>query len=174
LAPQADPHLTSIVVSNAVGLPLTMPATYIDPVATNNRVTETVKIIDSGTDPVYARFTIAVRFASELAFTADAGLSCGAAVPNVSGTGFSRVCTTSEPLASGASLNVQLTLAPSTNPLVHAMTVTGTAAKMFGTVADLTPLNNRSLLKAAITDSADLATTLSHQGGRWDHPVGLG
>ena len=189
LAPQADPLLTSIAVSNAVSLPVTMPTTYSDPVTTNNKISHTVKVIDTadlsasfsgassvgrtgtyvadgtmtnnGTDPVYAKFTIAVGYASEAGFTADVGLTCTGPIASAAGTGFSRVCTSTVPLASGASLHVQLQLAPSADPKKYGLTVSGTSAKATGNVTDPNTLNNKSVLKVAITDSADLVTLIS-------------
>jgi hypothetical protein len=189
LAPQADPLLTSIAISNAVSLPVTSPTIYSDPVTNNNKISHTVKIFDTadlsasftggssvgrtgtyvadgtitnnGTDPVYAKFTIAVGYASEAGFTADVGLTCTGPIANVAGTGFSRVCTTTAPLASGASLHVQLQLAPSADPKKYGLTVSGTAARAKGNVTDPNTLNNKSALKVAITDSVDLSTTLT-------------
>jgi hypothetical protein len=189
LAPQANLHLTSITVRNAVSLPLTTPASYSDPVVANNSASKTIKVIDNfdlqvasaggvtigrtgtyvsdatltntGTDAVFAKFTVTVTNAAEAAFLPDAAFTCAAAKPNAAGTGFSRVCTTTAPLAPATPLLVHLELTPNTSPLVHGLTVTFAGAKLFGNTVDPTPLDNKSLLKVAIADSADLATTLS-------------
>jgi len=193
LTPKTDPHLTSIRVTDVVSFPVTMPVSNIDSVSTNNKVVKTLKVIDTtdlsstltgatsvgrtGTyvatatlsnlsgDPVYAKFTISVNDASEVSFTAAAGLSCAAPVPNGAGTGYSRLCTTTAPLASGASLSAQLTLAPTSSVSIHAMTISASAAKLSGNVVDPVTTNNKSSLKPAITDSVDLATGITAASG---------
>ena len=76
-------------------------------------------------------------YATETGFTADAGLSCTGPVPNAAGTGYTRVCTTTAPLASGASL-----ARPAHADAEHRrrrstrLTVTGIAAKASGNVTD--------------------------------------
>jgi hypothetical protein len=185
LTPQADPHLTTIAVSNTAS----MPTTYADTLSTNNRVSRTVKVLDAfdlaasssglstvgragtygadgsitnaGADPVYARFTVVVANATEALFTPDPGFACLDNKPNLAGTGFTRACTTTSPLTSGSSLPLHLEVTPNSNYKIHGLTVSFTAAKMFGTITDPTPLGNRSTLKVAITDSADLDTSLS-------------
>jgi hypothetical protein len=189
LHPLPLPPVTSLItVSAAVSLPVTVPATYSDPVSSNNKVTHVVKVVDRadlsasftggpsvgrtgnavvtgtitnlGLDPVFAKFTIIVAKAAELSVAPDSGLTCGAPVANAAGTGFSQACTTSAPLAPGGSLHVQLTLAPSANPAVHGLTVTGAVVGVGGTIADAVAANNKSVLPVAIIDSANLAATL--------------
>lgn len=185
IAPLADPHLISVPVRGTVSFPV---VGYTDPVLANNRASKTVKILEvaelaaavtgSGTvsrdgltvadatisnlggNPVYARLTIVIANGSEVVSTAGDGL-CSGGRPNTAGTGFSRICTTSSPLASGSTLPVQLVLQPSSDPSAHAMTVTGSAAKASGNVTDPVSTDNRSALKVLITDSADLATTIT-------------
>jgi len=174
------PVLSLIAVKNVVSLPVTVPSTYLDPVKTNNTVAKKVKVYDrddlvatfsgapsvlrsgqyvasgsitnNGPDPVFGKFTITVANALEASggFTADAGLSCAAPVVNGAGTGFSRVCTTVAPLASGGSLSVQLTLVPNPTLTVHTFTVTAAAASVGGYVVDANPLNNKQVLRVAI------------------------
>ena len=186
IAPLADPRLVSVPVRGTVSFPV---VGYADPVLTNNQSAKTVKILDTadlavvvsgsgtvsrdtytvadaiisnqGGNPVYARLTIAIANGSEAVFTAESGLDCSVAHSNVAGTGFSRVCTTATPLAPGSSLAVQFYLVPSSNPSVHAMTVTGSAAKASGNVIDPVSTNNHSALKVLIADSADLTTTVA-------------
>ena len=183
------PVTSSIKVTAKVSLPVTVPATYSDPVGTNNTVTRVVKVIDTadlaasftsgpsvgrsatalvigtisnlGTDPVYAKFTVVVANASEAGIAPGLGLTCGAAVPNGAGTGFSQACTTSGPLAPGTSISVQLTLSPNASPSIHGLTVTGTVTSVGGTVVDANHVNNKAVLPVAITDSANLSAALT-------------
>jgi hypothetical protein len=162
---------------------------YVDPVGTNNRMSKSVTIQDSadlaasltgassvsrdatydadgalqnnGPDPVYAKLTLTVTSALEAGFTFSPGLSCTAAKVNLAGTGFSRVCTTTSALPSGASLPVHLTVTPTGNLKIHGLGIVGAAAKVSGAVTDVTTANNRAVVKPVITDSADLSTTLS-------------
>jgi hypothetical protein len=177
VTPVADPSIRSLSVNAAVALLDADKTTMTDPVSTNNHAkTLLVKIIDhadistsvvadgpidrtaielgtatltnDGTDPVFAKLTLVVGNGTENGFSSPPGLSCAASLPNSLNTGFRRVCTTIDPLASGASLTVSFAIDPSAT--AKTLNITSNVAKVGATVVDADLTNNKVLVPVTL------------------------
>ena len=181
-----SPMISSIAATNVVSFPKTSPAA-VDPDKTNNKVSSTEIITDSfdlaaattglttvarlatlansgtvtnnGTDPVVVKL-VGVVTSAGVAVGAHTGLTCNF-VANAAATGGTETCISDAPLASGNSLSTDLVLTPSQAITVHGLSVSWTASKLYANTIDPTPVDNKAKLTATITDSADLAATLT-------------